>query len=283
MHNAPNQILKPKTPEEAGALIQKLGNEAGLLWLGARVEPPETWARPSMIDLSDLPLNYVQTIEAGLVIGATTPLQRLVEDETIGRVFGGLVHTAARRLAHYGLRNLANVGGAVMTRQGPPELTLALLALECQAVMVGADERIIALEELWSDETAVGAGLLKEFRLPREPATGGGWGLEWLARSPMDQALAAACAAVTVHEGQLMSARLAVASVGQTAGLVGRAGATLRGVSVSAWPADDLAKVVQEAVAPDADFRASPEYQKNMMARLAVRAMAAALKKAGAR
>ncbi len=159
MKAAPDQILRPKTLEEAGSLLERLGDEAGLLWLGARVEPPETWARPSMIDLSGLNLDYIKVDDSMVAIGGGTPIQNLTEDEFLAEAFGGLIGKASRRLAHYGLRNLATVGGAVMTRQGPPELALALLALGAEVVIMPG-ERSLALDDFWADDLALGLCLI---------------------------------------------------------------------------------------------------------------------------
>jgi CO/xanthine dehydrogenase FAD-binding subunit len=235
-----------------------------------------------MIDISGLGIDTINVTDNEVVIGGATPLQSLVEDQALERAFGGLVNAAARRLAHYGLRNLATIGGAMTSPSGPPELALALLALGSQAVFVGTEEMIVPLTALWSGGEESGRGLLKELHVPRSSAAHKGWGLEWLARSPMDQALVAACAAVEVKDGMIVSPRLAVASVGMTPRLVSQADARLTGASVSGWTSDELVQSVGEAVAPEYDFRASAKYQKDMMARLAGRAMAAALKKAGA-
>jgi len=279
--NAPDQILRPKTPKEAGSLLEKLGDDAGLLWLGPRVEPPQTWARASMIDVSGLGLDYITVADDGVAIGGATPIQRLVEDESLEAAFGGLVNSAARRMAHYGLRNLASIGGTMSARSGPPELSLALLALGSEAAFIGASETTVPLAEMWSGEGK--RGLLKEIRLPRTPAEDKSWGLEWLARSPMDQALAAACVVIEVKDGKIRSPRLAVASLGWAPSRVGKAEAILDNASTAEWMPDDLIQAVRAATSPDAEFRASSEYQKEMMARLAGRVVQVALKKAGAR
>jgi CO/xanthine dehydrogenase FAD-binding subunit len=281
--STPDQILRPKTPDEAAAMLEKLGDDAGLLWLGPRVEPPDTWTRPSMIDLSDIGLDYVKADADGLVIGAATPLQILVEDDTLHSAYGGLIHTAVRRLAHYGLRNLATVGGALMMGQGPPEFALALLALGCQAVLIGDEEQAVPVEALWASQTDGERSLLKEIRLPPAPSEGGGWGLEWVARSPMDQALAAASAAVELKDGDVAAARIATAGVGWTPARVPDAEAALEGQSSREWEPEKIRKAVEASVEPVAEFRASARYQKDMLALLAVRAASNAIKKAGSR
>ena len=71
----PDQIVRPRTLEEASAWVEKLGDSAGLLWLGPRVEPPESWARESMIDLSELELDYIKAGDNEVAIpGKLTPL-----------------------------------------------------------------------------------------------------------------------------------------------------------------------------------------------------------------
>lgn len=280
MPSKPDQIVRPKTLEEASALVEKMGDSAGLLWLGPRVEPPASWARASMIDLSALNLDYIKVDDDQAAIGCGTAIQSLVEDESLEAAFGGLVGTAARRMAHYGLRNLASVGGAVTTRKGPPELVLALLGLGADLAVLPGD-RIISLDAFRKDPEALGGGLVHELRIPRRASQAKGWGLEWLARSPMDEALAAACAVVELDGEDFGWAHLAVAGAGWSPSLVAAAESLLKSGVSDDWDPDAVSRAVSDAVDPQPDFRADGGYQKAMMARLAGRAVAAALKKAG--
>ncbi len=281
MRNATRSILRPKTSEEAGALLAKGNEDVGVLWFGPRVDAPDAWARTSMLDLSHLDLAYVQRRDDVLAIGSMTPLEQLVEGDATRSSFGGLIHTAARRLAHYGMRNLATVGGTLMTPSGPPELALALLAIGCEAVFLTPEERVLPVEGLLAEPDSAPRGLLMELRLPIPQVGKHGWDLAWLARSPMDQALAAAAVGLSLGAGRLTSSRIAVASVGLSPRRIGAAESALEGSTPEEVMMEDLAGMVEQGVEPRQEFRASAEYQRRMMGRLAVRAATAALSKVG--
>ena len=283
MNEVPGQFLRPKSVEEAAELVVKLGGEAGIMWVGTHVEEPETWARQTMIDLGDLGLTGIRIGRDGASLGAMARIQSLVENKDIRAAYGGLLHTAVRRLAHYGLRNLATVGGALADRRGSPELVLALLALDAQVVVVGTREEVVPLSDWWADPGSGGRSLVTEVRIPPAPSKGGGWGLEWLARSPMDQALAAGCVGLALDAGAVRAPRIAVAGIGWVAGRVPSAEAVLDGQSVEDWNEGGLFEAVKSAVSPEPGFGASADYQREAMARMALRAAAAAFKKAGNR
>ncbi len=282
MNTSTDEILRPKTPEEAGALLEKLGDRAGLLWWGARVEIPAAWSRPTMIDLSDLDLRGIQLREGWLAIGGLTRLQDLVESSELQSRFGGIVHAAARRMAHYGMRNLATLGGALFSPGGPPELSLALLVVGGEVVFAGETEKVAKLETVLTAPAGTVRGLVKEVRLPVVPETGTGWGLEWVARSPMDMAIAAAAAMVSQSSGHVAEVRLAVGSLGLAPRRIELGEAALAGQPLKSLDLSAVTSAVKAAVAPEADFRATAEYQREMMAQLAARAVASALEKAGA-
>lgn len=281
MKEVPGQFLRPESVEDAAELVAKMGKKAGLLWVGARVEQPEAWARDTMIDLSGLKLTGIQVGREGAAIGAMTSIQSLVESGDIRAAYGGLLHTAARRLAHYGLRNMATVGGTLASPQGSPELILSLLALDAQVVVLRGQEDVVPLSDWLMDAEDDRPGLVTEVRIPPAPDAGGGWGLEWLGRSPMDQALAAACVGLEMVAGKVHSGRIAVAGAGWPAGRISSAEAVLDGRSAEDWNEEGLFDAVISAVAPETTIEVSAEYQRQAIARLAVRAAGAAFEKAG--
>jgi CO/xanthine dehydrogenase FAD-binding subunit len=281
MNTAPDEILRPKTAEEAGMILEKLGDRAGLLWWGGRVEMPSTWTRPTMIDLSLLALEGIERREDWLVLGGLTPLQALVESDEVQAHFGGILHAAVRHTAHYGLRNLATLGGALFAPSGPPELRLALLTIGGQAAFAGASERLEPLERVLADPGP--SGLVTEVRLPLSAGSAVGWGLEWVARSPMDMALAAAAAKLSLERGKIGEARLTVGSLGFMPQRIAAAESALQGQPAAKLDLSAVSAAVKAGITPASDFRATAEYQLEMMATLAARAIEGALEQAGAK
>ena len=250
--------------EHALALLERATIETAALIPSPRL--PETGfpAAAAVVDLQALPWDYISRDPARLRIGGGTRLQTLVENAAIRSLASGVIAEAAALAAPRTLRNLATLAGALAgVADGPPELMLALLALNAQASVQGAATSSTALRGYLASPRT----LLAEVTLD---VSHDAWaGMARVARSPLDQAIVAAVGAVV---GQV--ARVAVA------------GASPLPLVVET-PVDDapavvtarLAAAVLHQAAPVADYRGSVEYRRALADVLARRALHAAFAK----
>ncbi|MFO7635093.1 MAG: FAD binding domain-containing protein [Caldilinea sp.] len=250
--------------EHALALLERETIETAPLVPGPRMPDDGFPSAAALVDLQELPWDYISREPAILRIGGGTRLQTLVENATVRGVANGVIAEAAALAAPRTLRNLATLAGALDgVADGPPELMLALLALDAQTTVQGAPMSSTALRGYQPSsktllvEVAIGVSASASAALMR------------VARTPLDQAIVAAVGAVV---GQ--TARVAVAGASPLP-LVVETVVDDAPAAVSAR----LAAAVTEAAAPVGDYRGSVEYRRSMAEVLARRAVDAAFAK----
>ncbi len=274
------EFHRPASRSEALALLRRTEVRTLPLISQPRPEALQNLEAEAVVDLSHLNLAYLETTDATLRLGAQLTLQRLADAPELERLGQGLVPAAARLAAHWGLRHLATLAGALLSPEQAPELSLAWLALGAQAV-VTAGEALQAVP--LADYVAGGRPadeLLIEVNVAWPPQAGAGGALERVARTPRDTAIMAAAAYMEVSEGQCRAARLALWPAGTPAGRLAKAAGALLGKPVTPAGLQAVAEAVEAEVNPPTDFRAGAEYRRAMAGVLARRALAAAGKRA---
>jgi CO/xanthine dehydrogenase FAD-binding subunit len=103
-----------------------------------------------------------------------------------------------------------------------------------------------------------------------------GWGFEEVARRHGDFALAAVAATLTVSDGAIAQARLALTGVGPTPLRVPEAEDLLIGRALDPELTGRIVGAVRVAVAPETDLHASSDYRRHLAGVLTGRALAAA-------
>ena len=255
------------------ASARELLRRAPPLLLGPRVSIPLYGDAEAVVDLSRLDLAYIK-VDDEVRLGALTPLQDLADSPQLQALANGLPSEAVRLTAHYGLRNLATVGGALLSRDGPPEILLALLALDAVVVIRGAETR-----ELPITNYSLNPGdVIAEVRFP-QPANGTKGALERVARTPRDESIVSAAAVIEVIDGVCRKVRLAVAGGTPRPQRMTSAEKLLEGQPLTPEQLQGAAQAVMAEADPVADYRGSAEYRQAMAGVLARRALEAALKR----
>jgi len=311
----PKRIREYHRPADwaaASELLRRTDLRVAPLVLGPRPPASPPADVEAVVDLSRLDLAYITQDDKGVShVGALTPLQDLADSPQLKSLANGILSEAAHLSAHLGLRHVATVGGVLMSREGPPEVLLALLALDA-TVVVRSDDRsarevvevnvadlapqqVVLEREYGAAETtktrevplagfqpnALASGeLIGEVKFGRLPAHVGG-ALERVARAPRDEAIVAAAAVVEAADGVCRQARLALAGAG--AGKPQRMASAehiLEGRPLNDTWLQKAVEAVEAEVNPASDFRGSAEYRRAMAGVLARRALEGAWKRA---
>ncbi|MBI1800578.1 MAG: FAD binding domain-containing protein [Chloroflexi bacterium] len=259
---------RPSSWADALALL----DSAAPLLIGPRPRALDALDAEAAVDLSALDLAYIREMDDGAIhIGALTTLQAIADSPALCSRASALLPVAAVEAAHPGLRQLATLAGALASPEGPPELWLALLALDATVVTRGVDgERETAI----ADFRPAGGALVSEARIAGWTAQAVG-ALERLSRTPRDQAIVAAACALVVEGGEVSRARLALADGGPPR-RVSAIAPLLEGRPLDAERLAQTARFCADAAQPLSDFRASADYRRAMAGVLARRALAAA-------
>ncbi len=263
---------RPESLEEAVRLIRPpavvpLGGGTVLL-------PTRDPAVEEVVDLSRLGLTYIRAVEGGIRIGATTPLQHLLESSPLADRTDGHIGPVLRLTASRNLRGQATVGGTVAA--GGPEnpLLVLLLALDAHLTVYQPEPSHISLEGFLEDRDDLlrQGALITELFIPF-PSSPYRLGFAHVGRTPRDRPIV--CAAVCGYvDGEICrEVRLALGGVARHPLRARDAEGFLQGRPLTPENIQEAADRVTFSLNPPGDFRGSPEYRRAMAGVLVRRAL----------
>lgn len=240
--------------------------KAGAVPLMLSPRPPLNIEAEAVVDLSQLELSYIREEADGLHIGAPTPLQEIAASPLVRARANGILSEAAELSAHLGLRHIATLGGALLSNDGPPEVRLALYALNAHVTFLDTAHVETSLAA-WQENPAgyVPSGV----RLPNNTLRTSG-ALERIARTPKDQAILAVAATVTRDGNRVTNAQLAI---GPNPNIHLDIKPSSETVTDAAQLISGLAELIHAKSNASSDYLASAEYRREMAVVLARRAV----------
>jgi len=234
-----------------------------------------------VVDLSRLDLANIRQTPEAVELGALVPLQDLVDAPWQHNPALGILAEAAHLAAHPGLRRLATVGGVLSARSGPPEVLLALLALDAVVVLRGAGsaQRDLPLADFLNLAGLPRGEVVSGVKLAA-PVPHAAGGLDRVARTPRDEAIVAAVAILVIGGGVCRTARLCVAGAGLAPRRAPAAEAVLEGQAPSAALIARAAEAAATGLTFASDLRGTAAYRQAMAAVVARRSVESAWEKA---
>jgi carbon-monoxide dehydrogenase medium subunit len=289
---APFQYERATSVQHALELLRDLGPEARILAGGHSLLPMMKLrlATPDfLIDIDDLAgeLGYVRALESRpgsrsgeILIGAMTRHRELLESSLLGRR-AAIFADAERVIADPVVRNRGTIGGALCQADPSEDLSAVCAAVGARMVIRGlGGERVIGMDDFYRApyRTAVEPDeLLVEIRIPWSEQSGSAY--EKVDRRVGDWAVAAAGASVTLADGVITRAGVALAAVGADV-TCAEAQQSLSGRE----PCDELfeqaGRLAAAACSPVSDQRGSAEYKRHVAAVLTTRALVRAAARA---
>ena len=268
--------------DAAVAALAAAGGEAKLIAGGQSLVPMLNFRllRPAiLVDINRIPgLAFIEETTDAINVGALARHHRLETSPVIAERLSVLAE-AMRHVAHLAIRNRGTIGGSLS--HGDPAAELPMLALLLDADLDIASprgRRTVAAKDFFLGALTVDLAadeMLTRIVFPKlRPSTG--WGFAEVARRSGDFALAAVAATLTVAEGVIKEARIAMTGVDETAKRAGEAEAMLAGQVLTPGLIDDAIAAVRAGVTPATDLHASSDYRRHLVGVLAGRALAAA-------
>jgi CO/xanthine dehydrogenase FAD-binding subunit len=266
--------------EAAVAALAAADGEAKILAGGQSLVPMLNFRllRPSiLVDINRVPdLAFVEEEPDAIVVGALTRHYRL-ETSPIVAEHLPVVTEAMRHVAHLAIRNRGTIGGSLSHADPAAELPMLALLLDATLhVVSSAGQRTVAAHDFFLGPLTVDLApdeLLTRIVLPKlPPATG--WGFAEVARRSGDFALAAVAATLTLRDGAIGEARIAMTGVDETAKRASDAEALLAGRTLTPDLIDMAAAAVRANVNPPTDLHASADYRRHLVGVLVGRALA---------
>ncbi len=267
------EYYRPTTLNAALRLLARATPRTVALAGGTALIPSRDAAVRAVVDLCALNLAAVEWQARPIRLGAMTTLQALVSDP-VARVFAnGILAEAARVCAPRNIRNVATIGGTVVSGGTTCDLLIAFLALGARVTVRTKRPRIAALDDLFgAPDGYLGAGILTYVSLPVS-STPCGAALVRVARTPSDAAIVNA-AAVIVPDGLVCKrVRLAIGGVSTRAIRAASIESELEGRSWDEARTARAAELFAASLEPPGDFRASGQYRREMAAVVAQRAL----------
>ncbi len=257
------EFVRPESLDQALAFLQKYGERAWLIGGGIDLVLFAPEDAQVVVDLGRLPLRYVQEKAGGYAIGATTSLREVLEDQSLNGYLGGVVPQMLHQVASPLLRNLATMGGTLVSANPWSDVITLFLALGAQVVLFDGNARTIPLDELYPARAHRGT-ILTEVHLPA-PAAGSAAGFWKFGRTAFDIALLNAACLVRVTGRRCVEARLVLGGRPGLGARVPLAEKVLVGSDLSDATIDRAAEAARESADVRDDRRASGDWRRELV------------------
>jgi aerobic carbon-monoxide dehydrogenase medium subunit len=278
----PVEYEAPETVTEAVDLLAEQQDEASVLAGGQSLIPLLAFrlARPAvLIDINGIDeLSGVSAADGWTAIGAMTREYMAEESELVAGTVP-LLAAALPFIGHEAIRSRGTIGGSLAHSDPAGELPAVARALDAELVVRSkSGERVVPAAE-WFEGYFMTARrpdeLLVQVRFPTaEPGTGISFGE--VARRHGDFAIVGLAASLTLADGAITNARLALSGVSDVPVRATAAEDLLMGERPSTGLFDEAAHRATDDVNPPADLNGSSDYRKTVAAALVRRGLQAA-------
>lgn len=281
MKPPPFRYVRPSTVAEAVAALAEggarvlAGGQSLVPLMNLRLTSPET-----LVDINRVAgLDLIAERDGYVVVGATAR-QADALGSALVRDRAPLVAAALRQVSHVQVRSRGTVVGNLVHHDPASELPAVALALDAEFTLVGPHgERRVRAAEFFLGEFATATAateLVTEVRFPCAPP-GTGAAFHEITRKARDWPLLGAAAQLTVRDGEVVDARVAVSGMSGVpvrqhdveAALAGRPAAT------SAMPA--AAARAHADVTAHVNARSGADYRRRVLPVVVRRALVSAL------
>jgi len=277
---------RPKSVQEALALLGKLGDDSRLLAGGHSLIPAMKLrlATPgNLIDLAGIAdLKGIRADGNDVVIGAMTTQHDLMASELLANKIPIMRETSAQ-IADPQVRYVGTLGGNVSGGDPANDMPALMLCLNASFHVSGkGGERKLAARGFYQGlyTTAMQSGdMLTAVRIPAPPA-GHGYAYEKLKRKIGDFATAAAAVVLTMKGGKVESCAIGLTNVADTPLFAEEAAKILTGSVLDAATVKRAVAAAEAITSPAEDARGPAAYRTKMAGVMLTRALARAKSRA---
>ncbi len=221
--------------------------------------------------------------EDGLTLGAAVPCYRLYGNAEISRAYPGLIDSASL-IGGTQIQGRASFGGNLCNATPSADSIPAMIAHSAVANVAGPNgNRQIAVEDFC---TGPGSNALERGEMLVSisfPAPTGGFGanyMRFIPRNEMDIAVAGAGTSVVLDNGNIKSARVALAAVAPVPLFVTAINDAIAGKPANEDTLAEAGQIAKDAAMPITDMRGTIEYRKHLCDVLTRRSLQIAIDRA---
>ncbi len=221
--------------------------------------------------------------EGGLTIGAAVPCYRMYGNAAISRAYPGLID-AASLIGGTQIQGRASFGGNLCNSTPSGDSIPAMIAHSATANIEGPDgHRHVAVEDFCTGpgSNVLGRGeMLVSISFPAPSSGFGANYMRFIPRNEMDIAVAGAGTSVVLENGNIKSARVALAAVAPTPLYVSAIGDAIAGKPANEETLAEAGQMAKDAARPITDMRGTVEYRKHLCDVLTRRSLQIAIDRA---
>jgi carbon-monoxide dehydrogenase medium subunit len=272
MKAAPFTLHRPKTVDEATALLADVAEEGGLVLAGGQSLMPMMALRvaypPHLVDINAIDtLSRMEVAGGALSIGATVRHAAFHRALPEAGVLGRLLATVVRHIAHYPIRQRGTFCGSLAHADPASEWCLVAVTLDATMVLQSASgTRSVAAAEYLEGAMATAREpeeILVETRLPLL-ADDARFGFYEFNRRAGDFALGMALATYELADGAMRNVRIGLGGIEEKARRIAVAEAVLEGQR----PGEQVFAAAADAAIADVDAMedasTSQEYRRDL-------------------
>ncbi len=255
---------RPDDLKEALTLLQQGGKTARLLGGGIDLAihlPPDV---TTLIDLSRLPLSLIEESSDGITIGATATMTEVLEHPVIATYLHGVIVTTLHQVASPLLRNLATIGGTLVSTHPWSDVIPLFLALGAEVTLVGEMSERVPLSDLYDSRERLKGKILTVVHLPK-PAAGTAAAFRQFSRTGFDVALLNCACFVRMENERCIETRIIVGGTPRLASSLPKAEENLIGANLTEETIEKTARIAQESSSVGDDRRASADYRRELI------------------
>ncbi len=266
-------------PEDLGLaidLLSKFEHNAQIIAGGTDLLPRRQGSMKicrssTLVDLSQLGLNYIKKDDESIRIGAMTDMNRIATSSTFSPDPYSVLIEAALRHSTETIRNRATIGGSICNASNCADLVLPLLVLDSFLVVAGENgKKEIQLKDFFKgpNYTALkSTEILLEVVIPIRNAISGASFIKLNHhQTAIDLAIVNVATLVSVENDICTHARVALGGVGPISYRDFRVEALLENQSLNCELIRTAARAASEASAPIDDNRSTSTYRREMVA-----------------
>jgi CO/xanthine dehydrogenase FAD-binding subunit len=254
----PPEYHRPSTLDEALHLLSRKDRHSVVISGRSRPVPNRREGGEVIVDVSALPLSYVEGGSSRLRLGGMTTLQEIVDSPSVRCFASGTLPDAARSTAGSVLRNQLTLAETLLSGELSPDLAVLLLVLGAEVLIHRLGGSIsLPLADLYDDVRAVMEGsILAEVSVPAPEPMARVCRCR-LARTTADRALLTVAAASTCSEGTFRSVQVAAAGIGLPPRRMSEAESSLEGRSADAGSVSEALDALAQFDIPENDVAGS--------------------------
>jgi len=255
---------RPSTPDEALTLLHKAGKSARYVGGGADVARGLPSDVTTLIDICALNLSSIEEGPDGIVIGATATLNEVLESESVSKVCDGVIAEMMRKVGSPLLRNIATIGGTLVSAHSWSDVIPLFLVLDAQVTLYDGESHTLSLGDLYTLRGQLADSILTSVKIPAS-AAGDYAAFHKFSRTGYDIALLNCACYVHVDDGRCSEVRIAAGGTPRLAARLPQLEEALRGEALGDETIERVARVAQETTETANDKRASGQYRKQLV------------------